>query len=334
MRNMVVLIETLSETPVVLHHPIQVWDIITEDCFVGNISSFESRTVDSETVLSAPSLIVQQSEVATVRKEDGFQFVGSESATTCHLLFATERTTSQSPLTVVAHCDRVSSASAHVETISELFRGSGQESEVDLSIIGGYADEGQTSEKLTEALFDALIKSDITFHLKLFYSGERNTSIENGVAVPKVQDAVFSFSDSMIYKCHFQEPCGPARAIRGLCCSPDLHVLFRSPHLSVARGQPIIEIGPFEYEYEDFRHQVANAPDELILKFMSTSPFAEKSCFAHVTRSTALFVIQHPDWKQVFPEASPLRFVLSKANKWVLQGKSCISEDFLYSTPP
>ena len=107
---------------------------------------------------------VGQREVAflNTNQEFGLNYLGSEDATTCHIIVLQN---SRTKLTALAHLDSVKSKG--LDCVCKKLCLENSNDEIVVHVFGGYEDENQTSEELSLKLFKYLIRSE--FHFALGY---------------------------------------------------------------------------------------------------------------------------------------------------------------------
>ena len=105
---------------------------------------------------------VGQREVAYLNpnQDFGLNFLGSEDATTCHIIVLQNLRTK---FTALAHLDDVKSKG--LDRVCQKLCSENSSDEIVVHVFGGYEDENQTSEELSLKLFKYLIRSDFHFGL-------------------------------------------------------------------------------------------------------------------------------------------------------------------------
>ena len=155
------------------------------------------RTARTVEVGEVSSLYVGQREMAVLTPEDGIDVLGSDSATTCHVVVLRWR-----GVAGLGHIDTPSEdpANNQVSQLLEatLARGAarpGGEMEVEVSVFGGYNDEAGVSGGISRMILRTLHHSDLTFTLTHLCCADLNTAsakpIVFGGAVELRSGAVF-----------------------------------------------------------------------------------------------------------------------------------------------
>ena len=114
-------------------------------------------------------IYVGQREVAILNpnKLFGLKFIGSEDATTCHIIVMRN---AQTGLCALAHLDQVPIKG--LDHIADRL----EAQEIEFHIFGGYQDEKDISEELSIELISYLVKSKHKYKLGYCITGSHNTS--------------------------------------------------------------------------------------------------------------------------------------------------------------
>lgn len=106
---------------------------------------------------------------------------------------------------------------------------------------------------------------------------------------------------------------------RGVCmmaCGPDprWQGVLTVPYQTAT---DTFHVGPCQYERMDsVARQMQAMDDRDLLCLTSTSPTSEGSEFLPATRKVLSFLIEHPNWWDVFPFDQPRVFIRTKAGGW------------------
>ena len=87
---------------------------------------------------------------------------------------------------------------SHLSCSSEL-----ETPQYDVTIIGGYLDERETSERITASVLEVLTSSQAVFRLVAAVTGEVNTEWRRGVAWPRLYGAGVSVSTGQVFPARF-----------------------------------------------------------------------------------------------------------------------------------
>jgi len=242
---------------------------------------------------SEKCLYVGQREVAVVAPGDNVNLVGSEDATTCHIVILRDVNTG---VTGVAHLDNdepndfltlerevrdrkgVKQVTRELDTL-----------EYSVSILGGYEDENSTSEEITEMLLTVMQGLKARFSLQLACTGPVNTVVKGNVPWPRVYGGAVDVSTGEVFTAQFSYH-GPDTDIRSL----RLHgqeaslVNIYDPYA----GKIVIK--PFAYRVLPDAHLWLKKADSFILKYCSTSPLVEPPDFCEHIRANFRRMISDP----------------------------------------
>ena len=175
-------------------------------------------------------LYVTQKEYVIVKKDDThISWVGSDDATTCHVVVLVNQEESS---VCVAHLDtarnseeltRMVAASVGASHISPNFH-------LDLHIVGGYSDEENQSEKLTVALLRFFQQLPVEFRLQQLCVGSVNSRSSHqfgGINFPRLYGLAVDIPNFTIHPAKFsvqvRGPCLPMRACRLFCHESSLY---------------------------------------------------------------------------------------------------------------
>jgi len=255
---------------------------------------------------------VGQREMAIVSSDDGVDMLGSEDATTCHIVVL-RNITNNKGVTGLAHLDS-DDPDQFLALESAVRRRSGASEtdiEYEISIIGGYDDERGTSADITETLLTTIQEHEAKFQLKIACMGSINTVINNGVAWPRTYGAGVTIETGEVFCAKFSYH-GPDTDIRSMWCQKGLHNIF--DHQS---GQIVIH--PFEYIVWKLPELWIQQSDAFILKHCSTSPMVEPPTFCDHMRANFKRMITDPKpLDTIFPGGKSRQYKREKeTGKWL-----------------
>jgi len=144
-------------------------------------------------------LYITQKEYAVLNSSDEhFSVVGTDDATTCHIVVLVNREESS---TCVAHID--STDDLEDELARMVFEVLGQQNmtndfHLELSIMGGYYDEMHKSEVLTLDLLHFYNQLPVKFQLKSLCVGSVNTRSSNGINWPIMYGAAVNIQSDFV----------------------------------------------------------------------------------------------------------------------------------------
>ncbi|XP_036848300.1 protein N-terminal asparagine amidohydrolase isoform X2 [Manis javanica] len=238
-------------------------------------------------------LYVQQRELAVTFPKDGsISILGSDDATTCHIVVLRH---TGNGATCLTHCDGTDTK-AEVPLIMnsiKSFPSHAQGGRLEVHLVGGFSDDRQLSQKLTYQL------------LKL------NDREENGNHFPIIYGIAVNIKTAEIYRASFQDR-GPEEQLRAA------RALTGGPMISIYDAKTEqLRIGPYswmQFPHVDFWLQ---QDDKQILENLSTSPLAEPPHFVEHIRSTLMFLKQYPSPTNVlFPGNKALLYKKNEDGLW------------------
>eukprot|EP00092_Neocalanus_flemingeri_P058476 GFUD01069687.1.p1 GENE.GFUD01069687.1~~GFUD01069687.1.p1 ORF type:complete len:338 (+),score=99.79 GFUD01069687.1:96-1109(+) len=268
---------------------------------------------------SEKCLYVGQREVAVVAPGDNVNMVGSEDATTCHVVILRDVHTG---VTGLAHLDN-EEPNDFLRLEKEVRDRNGYTKDQDIleysvSILGGYEDENSTSEEITEMLLAVMQGLKARFTLQLACTGSLNTVMKEGVPWPRLYGGGVDVSTGEVFAAKFSYH-GPDPDIRSL----RLH----SPGASLSNiydphsGKIVLQ--PFNYQVMSDAPLWLQKTDAFILKYCSTSPLVEPPEFCEHTRATFRRMISDPKPMETLFHGNKSRVYLRNeiTGKWILEGE-------------
>ena len=282
-------------------------------------------------------LYVNQREYATVASTDQhLRFVGSDDATTCHLLVIQDETVGISSL---GHFDGSDSENGLKGILAEIkclqknssVNGGNLVTEKHLSpdkltqysesavlkvhIFGGFCDDKHYSEELFQKLIELLDKvEDVTlematvcvFSVNNFFDGRFNRPIIYGIGVNTRTGEIFSA------RFKYKGPDEPLRHARIFGSSSSMLSIY-----DFETG--CMKLGPFDYRpFPEIRIFLQFGDNE-ILKFLSTSPHCEPPDFVSTTRKALTWLLQHPEpAKTLFMNGKARLYRLNDNGEWIV----------------
>uniref|UniRef100_H0XH85 N-terminal asparagine amidase n=1 Tax=Otolemur garnettii TaxID=30611 RepID=H0XH85_OTOGA len=229
-------------------------------------------------------LYVQQREPAVTSPKDGsISILGSDDATTCHIVVLRHTGNGAACLT---HCDG-SNTKAEVPLIMnpiKSFSDHTQCGRLEGHLLGGFSDDRrQLSQKLTHQLLSEFDSREDDSHLVTSCVTELNGREENENHFPVIYGIAVNAKTAEIYRASFQDR-GPEEELR------TAWVLTGGPMISIYDAKTEqLRIGPYSwmpFPHVDFWLQ---HDDKEILENFSTSPLAEPPHFVEHIRSTLMF---------------------------------------------
>ncbi|XP_006872059.1 PREDICTED: protein N-terminal asparagine amidohydrolase-like [Chrysochloris asiatica] len=260
-------------------------------------------------------LYVQQRELAVTSPKDGsISVLGSDDATTCHIVVLRH---TGNGATCLTHCDGTDTK-AEVPLIMNAvksFSDYTQCGRLEVHLVGGFSDDRQLSQKLTHQLLSEFDRQKEDVHLVTLCVTELNDREENENHFPIIYGIAVNIKTAEIYRASFQDR-GPEEELRAA------RILTGGPMISIYDAKTEqLRIGP--YSWTPFPHVDfwLLQDDKQILENLSTSPLAEPPHFVEHIRSTLMFLKKYPSpTSKLFPGNKAL---LYKKNDNGIWEKSC-----------
>ncbi|XP_054634459.1 protein N-terminal asparagine amidohydrolase [Dunckerocampus dactyliophorus] len=255
-------------------------------------------------------LYVQQREFAATTPEDNsVSVIGSDDATTCHLVVLRH---TGSGAACLAHCDGSNTRSEvplFVKSVTSLTNCS-KEGRLELHLVGGFKDESMTSHELSLNILVAFqqLKEDI--HLETCCITEMNDVLINTVHRPAVYGVGINVKTGEVFPAAFpyKGPVEELRSARTFTGGQMVDIYDSS--------QGLVKIGPCKWSPNMEIAFWLSQDDNIILKYLSTSPMAEPPHFVHHIKSTIQFLLEHPDSDSLFPGGQPQLYHRNESGEW------------------
>lgn len=255
-------------------------------------------------------LYVQQREFAATTPADNcVSIIGSEDATTCHLVVLRH---TGSGAVCLAHCDgsrtwsEVQLIMKAVTSLSNVCN----EGRYELHLVGGFNDDANTSHKLSLSLLAAFQKQKEDIHLETCCITEMNDVVDKGIHRPIVYGIGVNVKTGEVFPASFPLK-GPAEELRSArtFTGGEMTDIYDSSH-------GLVKIGPCQWSPDlDIAFWLSQS-DATILKYLSTSPLAEPPHFVQHMKSTIQFLLSHPDSDSLFPGGQPQLYHRTESGAW------------------
>ncbi|KAM9363042.1 protein N-terminal asparagine amidohydrolase [Symphorus nematophorus] len=255
-------------------------------------------------------LYVQQREFAATTPEDNcVSVIGSEDATTCHLVVLRH---TGSGAVCLAHLDGSSTWSEVpliVNAVMSLSNVS-KEGRLELHLVGGFNDESKTSHKLSLSILAAFQKQKEDIHLETCCITEVNDTVVDGNHRPVVYGIGVNVKTGEVFPSSFTCK-GPAEELRSArtFTGGQMADIYDS-----SRG--LVKIGPCQWSPNLDIAFWLSQNDDTILKYLSTSPMAEPPHFVQHMKSTIQFLLEHPNSDSLFPGGQPQLYHRTETGDW------------------
>lgn len=255
-------------------------------------------------------LYVQQREfAATTPADNSVAVLGSDDATTCHLVLLRH---TGSGAACLAHCDGSSTWSEVPLIVKAVMSLSSpaKEGRLELHLIGGFDDESKTSQKLSLCLLAAFHKQKEDIHLETCCITEMNDVIVDGSHRPVVYGIGVNVKTGEVFPASFPYK-GPGEELRSArtFTGGQMADIYDS-------SKELVKIGPCKWSPNLDIAFWLSQNDDTILKYLSTSPTAEPPHFVQHMKSTIQFLLQHPSSDSLFPAGQPQQYRRTEQGDW------------------
>ncbi|XP_044047123.1 protein N-terminal asparagine amidohydrolase isoform X2 [Siniperca chuatsi] len=255
-------------------------------------------------------LYVQQREFAATTPADNcVSVIGSDDATTCHLVVLRH---TGSGAVCLAHCDGSSTRSEVpllVKAVISLSNNS-KEGRLELHLVGGFNDESKTSHELSLNILAAFQKQKEDIHLETCCITEMNDNVVDGTHRPIVYGIGVNVKTGDMFPSSFTHK-GPAEELRSArtFTGGQMADIYDS-------SQGLVKVGPCKWSPNLDIAFWLSQNDDTILKYLSTSPMAEPPHFVQHIKSTIQFLLQHPSSDSLFPGGQPQLYRRTEGGDW------------------
>uniref|UniRef100_A0AAY5KW53 Protein N-terminal asparagine amidohydrolase n=1 Tax=Esox lucius TaxID=8010 RepID=A0AAY5KW53_ESOLU len=250
-------------------------------------------------------LYVHQREfAATTPSDNSVAVLGSDDATTCHLVLVRH---TGSGAACLAHCDGSNTWSEVpliVKAVTSLSKDPAKEGRLELHLVGGFDDEPKVSHKLSLSLLSAFQRQKEDIHLE--------TCCITGTLLhqPVVYLLGINIKTGELFPASFPHK-GPAEKLRSArtFTGGQMADIYDS-------NKGVIKIGPCKWSPNLDISFWLSQNDDTILKYLSTSPSAEPPHFVQHIKSTIQFLLEHPSSDSVFPGGQPQHYRRTEQGDW------------------
>ena len=259
-------------------------------------------------------LYINQREYGIVSQEDRVvKFIGSEDATTCHIVVM-----KTSYAVGLGHFDGADTKQGLISMAEHVSKKQGSDDvtpksdPIEVHIIGGFCDEQGTSEELLIEILDTLSQFCANFNLMTSCVHHVNNKISNSKNEPIICGVAVEISTGDMFPAMFSYK-GPneilrhARIFGGECNMANVYDTINNTFV----------VNPFLYKTPPHARLFLSLSDDQILEYLSTSPHCEPDDFASTTRKTLQFLIENPDAQRIFKDWQPLIFRMNADGIWV-----------------
>ncbi|XP_027873260.1 protein N-terminal asparagine amidohydrolase isoform X1 [Xiphophorus couchianus] len=281
-------------------------------------------------------LYVQQREFAATTPADNcVSILGSDDATTCHLVVLRH---TGSGAVCLSHLDGSSTRTEvqlTMKAVTSLSNGC-NEGRFELHLVGGFDDDDKRSHKLSLNILAAFQKQKDHIHLEtccitgficfLSFANtvvrhsdfsvtilsvvEMNNVVDKGIHKPIVYGIGVNVKTGEVFPASFPHK-GPAEMLRSArtFTGGEMTDIYDSRH-------GLIKVGPCQWSPDLEIAFWLSQSDATILKYLSTSPFAEPPHFVQHIKSTIQFLLSHPNSDSLFPGGQPHLYHWTESGSW------------------
>ncbi|XP_067912336.1 protein N-terminal asparagine amidohydrolase [Heterodontus francisci] len=240
-------------------------------------------------------LYVQQREFAATTPQDGsVSILGTEDATTCHLVVLRH---TGSGATSLGHCDGSDTEMTvplMLNAVKSLSVGC-DSGRYEVHLIGGFIDERSLSHKLTLKLLKAFNSQSENIHLETYCLTELNDVVKKNVHWPVIYGMAVNVKTGEIFHATFPDR-GPDEVIRSA------RNFLGGSIMSIYDAKvEQLQIEPYQWTPFPAAQFWLQQPDQVILQNFSTSPLVEPPHFVKHMRSIFRFLSDYPT-ESLFPE--------------------------------
>uniref|UniRef100_A0A7N8XAB2 N-terminal asparagine amidase n=1 Tax=Mastacembelus armatus TaxID=205130 RepID=A0A7N8XAB2_9TELE len=254
-------------------------------------------------------LYVQQREFAATTPADNcVSVIGSDDATTCHLVVLQH---TGSGAVCLAHCDGSSTWSEVpllVKAVTSLGNAS-KEGRLELHLVGGFSDDAKTSHKLSLNILGSSSLSCLVSHCNVTLTELSFEKLKNAFPL-YIYGIGVNVKTGDVFPASFTHK-GPAEELRSArtFTGGQMADIYDS-----SRG--LVKIGPCKWSPNLDIAFWLSQNDDTILQYLSTSPMAEPPHFVQHMKSTIQFLLEHPTSDSLFPGGQPQLYHRTEKGDW------------------
>jgi len=274
------------------------------------------RAAEIVTPSASNLLYVQQREFAVVApSDDKIDVIGSDDATTCHLLVLRH---TGSGVTSLAHFDGCGMEDALARMILKIHRlshGAPEGGRLEAHVVGGFIDDRGESVKLFDELFRLFRLTPHEIHLVTCCAVEANDVVgPDSIHFPVIYGLGVDCKTGALFPATFPDR-GPDDALRG---ARHFSGTSRKRVIDVYDGRrQCLVVEPFDMEpWEDAGWWLVQ-PDHQIRRCLSTSPRQEPEHFVAHIRRVLTFTVQNPSTLETFfPRGQAREYAKLPDGRW------------------
>ena len=248
---------------------------------------------------------------ATTPEDENIHVIGSEDATTCHIIIL--RHTGCGAV-CVTHFDGYGSDKAVKDimvVMNELCKNK-PFGKLEIHIAGGFCDDDKSSEKVSIKTLNAFNNTSEEIHLETCCICDLNNEVRNGINFPVIYGLAINVKTGDIYRGTFLDhgPDMPLRSARHFTGTEEVINVYDHRKCQ-------IKLEPITYSTMDEIELLCRMPDPFIRQHLSTSPDQEPPHFEASVRAALVQIRDYPDpLKVMYPDGKPRCYCLEKNGSW------------------
>lgn len=258
------------------------------------------------------SLYINQGEYAIIDKNDKIKIVGSDDATTCHILIVKSKTYGA----VVSHLDgQEKECDLLANCLRDFCSRSGENPKFEAYVIGGYASKEVNINNKCLALSISILKMlsvvEFPIDLRVFCCNFYNTKIISGEPFPLFYGLAIDMQSLTIFPASFCDklPNHNLRAASHWVRDDSYDKVYDSSSKKIC-------ISPFDDWDQSAFLLYASLRDDILLKYFSTSPMVEPPTFCDKLRQV-FSLLGNSTAQDLFPDSRPRSYSMQDNGTWV-----------------
>ncbi|GFR84216.1 protein N-terminal asparagine amidohydrolase-like [Elysia marginata] len=284
----------------------EVRQIPTVDKFIQSFPRFKESSNEllnqsTKEVGSKHLLYIGQRELAaTWPGDDVISVLGSEDATTCHIMVLRH---TGSGAAAMVHFDGSSVAGGLATMISLVkdFTEDMDSGKLEVHLVGGFLDERKNSHEVSDKVLKALCESPDHLHLVTACITHFNTEYRDSVPFPVIYGVAFDVRAGTLFRATFPDK-GPDLGLRSArhCTGGKENINIYNPKTHQ------LTIGPFHYGRLRDVDLFLSLPESHMRKYLSTSPEQEPETFYESIKAALIHLRDFPNpMETVFKGGKP-----------------------------
>ncbi|CAF3984427.1 unnamed protein product [Adineta steineri] len=298
-------------------------DLIHSSCEFAKTNEYKQPVEDI-----SKTIYVHQREFAVLAKNDpnGFYLIGSDDATTCHILVLDNQYA-----VGLMHLDGGDTSQSIELMLQEMKQYAPENVNYDVYLVGGFLDSSdrQYSLTLSNEVLNLFSKMpNISFYLKLAAITPYNDHIINNIHYPLIYGICFNINTKSICKMNFIDY-GPAFRLRSVYLSVDNHIawcIYSSLKGTVTLKEFFIDRNLIRRYYQPL-YMYYFSDDQKLLSMTSTSPEQERSSYLLHMKKTIVYILKYSKEISEWFDKQTHSIVYYRLNdKWITDNKNIIED--------